>query len=114
MADFIKSYQTVIVGVLGFLGVMATLAINAWLERKAERRRIEHETQILRTALIEEMKVQRGALFNVAESSKKAKDTNVEKQNVLTPLRAFLMLRWISLGFSLPRKSLRCWMPIYP
>ena len=47
MTDFIKNYQTLIVGVLGFIGVMATLVLNAWLERKAEWRRIEHETSIL-------------------------------------------------------------------
>ncbi len=88
MTDFIKNYQTLIVGVLGFIGVMVTLVLNAWLERKAERRRMEHETSILRTSLIEEMKAQRDALLHAAEGSKKAKDTSgAVKQDALTPLQ---------------------------
>ena len=88
MAGFIKNYQTLIVGILGFIGVIATLVINAWLERKTERRRIEHQTRILRTALIEEMKVQRDALLHAAEGSKNAKNTSDgAKQDALTPLQ---------------------------
>jgi hypothetical protein len=51
MADFVKNYQTLIVGVLGFIGVIATLVLNAWLARKAEQRRITHETKVLRTRI---------------------------------------------------------------
>jgi hypothetical protein len=88
MAEFVKIYQTLIVGILGFIGVMATLMLNAWLARKAERRRIVHETMVLRTALIEEMKAQRDALLHAAEGSKKAKDTpGAVKQGALTPLQ---------------------------
>ena len=88
MTDFIKTYQTLIVGVLGFVGVVATLFINAWLQRKTERRRIEHETRALRIALIEEMKAQRNALAHSAEGAKEAKNTSgVGRQSALTPLR---------------------------
>lgn len=83
MGDFVKNYQALLVGILGFIGVMGTLVLNAWLARKAERRRIAHEARVLRTALIEEMKVQRDALLHGAEGSKKANDGS----NALTPLR---------------------------
>jgi hypothetical protein len=86
MAHFIKTYQTLIVGVLGFAGVVATLFINAWRQRKTERRRIEHETRALRIALIEEMKAQRNALVHSAEGAKEAKNTS-GGGSALTPLR---------------------------
>ena len=35
---FLQTYQTLIVGLLGFIAVMATLAFNAYLARRAERR----------------------------------------------------------------------------
>lgn len=88
MADFVENYQTLIVGILGFIGVMATLVLNALLARRAEQRRITHETGVLRTALIEEMKVQRDALVHAVEGSNRATDrSNVGKQDALTPLR---------------------------
>ncbi|HEY1897011.1 MAG TPA: hypothetical protein VGG62_12090 [Terracidiphilus sp.] len=76
MATFVQQYQTLIVGILGFTGVMATLAINAWLARKAERRKIEHETRVLRIALTEEMKVQRDALIHGSDTAQRAKETS--------------------------------------
>jgi len=88
MSGFIQTYQTLIVGILGFLGVIVTLAFNAWLARKAEQRKIDHETGILRTALIEEMKVQCDALLHASEGSAKAKEpSNLERQDALTPLQ---------------------------
>lgn len=88
MTTFVKTYQTLIVGVLGFLGVMATLAFNAWLARNAEKRKIAHEARVLRTALVEEMKVQRDALMHAAETSERAEQpTDTGRYDALTPLR---------------------------
>jgi hypothetical protein len=91
MIAFLKSYQTLVVGLLGFLGVMATLAFNAWLARKSERRKIEHEANVLRRALVEEMKVQRDSLINAAEGAKRGADENAAgaRNDVLTPLLRF-------------------------
>lgn len=87
MADLIKSYQTLIAGMFGFVGVMATLVLNAWLARKAERRQIAHEAQVLRVALVEEMKAQRDALRHAAEGQKAEDSSNVGKQGALAPLQ---------------------------
>lgn len=56
-----SDYQTVIVGGLGFTGVIATLATNAWLARRQHDRQVRHEARVLRTAL-------RAELEAVAES----------------------------------------------
>ncbi|MCC6891075.1 MAG: hypothetical protein IT536_21315 [Hyphomicrobiales bacterium] len=85
--NFISAHQTLIVGILGFIGVMATLAFNARLARKAEDRKIAHERRVLRVALVEEMKVQRDALLHAGEGAKVAKTGKEPKQDALTPLR---------------------------
>jgi hypothetical protein len=97
MVAFVKAYQTLIVGLVGFLGVMATLAVNAWLARRAESRKIAHDARVLRTALIEEMKVERRALVHGSDTSKKATSKkaspdeiiDTERYSVLTPLRRY-------------------------
>ena len=48
MSEFFKTYQTLIVGFLGFLGVMTTLWWNARLQRKQEERRERREASALR------------------------------------------------------------------
>jgi hypothetical protein len=68
MCELIETYQTLIAGSLGFLGVMATLWWNGHLQRKLEERRERREASALRTALIEELKQQREALRYTAES----------------------------------------------
>jgi hypothetical protein len=59
--DFIKQYQTLIVGGLGFLGVMATIATNAWLARRQHSRQVRHDTKALRVALRSELEMIRDA-----------------------------------------------------
>ena len=88
MAALIATYQTLVVGILGFCGVMVTLAFNAKLARRADERRIAHEARVLRTALVEEMKVQRDALMHASNTSKKPDEPrNFGRQDALTPLR---------------------------
>lgn len=58
---FIKQYQTLIVGGLGFLGVMATIAMNAGLARRQHDRQIHHDARVLRTALRAELEIIRDA-----------------------------------------------------
>jgi hypothetical protein len=87
MATFIATYQTLVVGILGFVGVMATLAFNARLARRAEDRKITHEARALRTALVEERKVQRDALMHAADTSKQTDaPTKLGRNDALTPL----------------------------
>jgi hypothetical protein len=68
MYEIFKTFQTLIVGGLGFLGVMGTLGWNAHLQRQQEERQKRREANALRTALIEELKQQRDALQYTADS----------------------------------------------
>ena len=60
--------DTLIVGFVGFLGVMVTLSWNARQQRQLEERRECREAMGLRKALIEELKQQRAALRETADS----------------------------------------------
>jgi hypothetical protein len=60
--------DTLIVGFVGFLGVMVTLWWNARQQRQLEERRECREAMGLRKALIEELKQQRAALRETADS----------------------------------------------
>jgi hypothetical protein len=55
MYDFVASHQTLIVGVVGFAGVIVTLITNASLARKQHARQIEHENATVRVALKAEL-----------------------------------------------------------
>jgi hypothetical protein len=57
--QWIYTYQTLIVGGIGIVGVIATLICNARIARHQRRDEIEHECATLRTALIEELKFNR-------------------------------------------------------
>jgi hypothetical protein len=90
MCELIETYQTLIAGSLGFLGVMATLWWNGHLQRKLEERRERREASALRTALIEELKQQREALRYTAESLAAAQaSTQDGTQGSLIPLERF-------------------------
>lgn len=58
---FFTKYQTFLVGLLGFLGVMATLWWNARQARAAREETVRHERATLRTAMIEELRLVKGA-----------------------------------------------------
>ena len=63
----IQHFQTQIVGIIGFAGVIATLWFNA---RQARNQRIDerhHESEALRTALIEELKIIRESVTENAD-----------------------------------------------
>lgn len=59
---FVGQNQTLIVGILGFVGVIFTLRFNAQQTREQHREEVHHECQTLRAALIEELKINQGAL----------------------------------------------------
>jgi len=60
--DWLNNYQTLIVGVIGFAGVIITLLVNAKIPRDQRRDEIEHERATLRAALVEELKIIRDSL----------------------------------------------------
>src|SRR5919109_570157 len=70
---WVPEFQTLIVGCLGFAGVIITLVLNAWYSRQQRREERRHECQTLRVALIEELRIIRGAL---ARETEKENDTS--------------------------------------
>jgi hypothetical protein len=71
---YVLQFQTLIAGLVGFSGVILTLAFNAYLSRAQEERRVNRDRSSLRIALIEELKVQRDALVRDVESMSAAED----------------------------------------
>lgn len=64
--SFVREFQTLIVGFLGFAGVIFTLVLNAWYAREQRREERRHECRTLRAALIEELSINRRSLvYNV-------------------------------------------------
>ena len=61
MSCFVRQYHTLIVSALGFMGVMATLVMNAYLSRRQHLRKIEHDRKVLRLALRAELKMLRAS-----------------------------------------------------
>ena len=55
----IKDFQTLLVGVIGFSGVIITLLMNSRLSRKQHERIIKHDREVLKTALCAELELNR-------------------------------------------------------
>lgn len=73
--QIVKDFQTIIVGLLGFSGVIFTLRMNAKLLQKQHERSVKHDREVLRTALRAELKLSRKAFFeNVLSSEKNVKE----------------------------------------
>jgi hypothetical protein len=94
LLEMIQTYQTLIVGLIGFVGVMVTLWWNARLQREQEERRERRGASALRRALIEELKQQRKALQVRAENLAKAasdsdKQPDGTKSGTLIPLERY-------------------------
>ena len=53
----IRTYQTLVTGLLGFSGVIVTLSVNAWLQRLQHQTKIEHDRSALRLALRAELNI---------------------------------------------------------
>lgn len=53
--SLLKTFQTLVVGGVGFTGVIATLFWNAWFDRRKQERQRRHERNALRTALKTEL-----------------------------------------------------------
>jgi hypothetical protein len=77
-----KEYQTLIVGALGFIGVIITLLTNAALNRRQHTRQIEHERTALKAALSAELSIIRDSFEDRIKMLREAP----ERQGVLVPL----------------------------
>ena len=54
--DLLERFQTSLVGVLGFTGVIMTMVANATIQRDLQSAQRQHQGQSLRTALLVELK----------------------------------------------------------
>ena len=71
MTDYltwIENHQTLTVGIIGFLGVIATLWYNARQAGIQRRKELFHERQTLRVALAEELIINRGTFVKSIKS----------------------------------------------
>lgn len=59
---WLETYQTLVVGLVGFAGVIATLVVNAKIARDQRREEREHEREVLRGSLIAELRINRRSL----------------------------------------------------
>ena len=72
MAFWLETYQTLAVGIVGFVGVIVTILFNAKISRDQRRDERDHERNTLRVALIAELKINRRSLRENADTLKEA------------------------------------------
>lgn len=70
-----KDFQTIIVGVIGFSGVILTLRTNSRLSREHHERSVNHEREVLKKALSGELEIIRRCFSDAATSFE---DDNME------------------------------------
>lgn len=80
-----QAHQTLVVGGIGFLGVLCTLWFNAYQTRKQRQNELHHERQTLRAALIQELKINREAMAQNAELIKGSTDDPSEAGGYFLP-----------------------------
>ncbi len=81
-----KDFQTLIVGVLGFTGVIYTLRDNSRLSREQHERNITHEREIMKTALRAELQLIQKAF---TDNSKESHD-NSEECDAFFPEKSYV------------------------
>ncbi len=74
LAASFERFQTAIVGVLGFAGVIIALIVNARLARRAREGVRDDERASIRAALVAEMKIIKGSLEQAIETVKKGEE----------------------------------------
>lgn len=67
--QLVQSLQTIIVGVIGFSGVIITLITNARMSRKQHERTISHERKSLRIALYAELELAKTTFISSSVTS---------------------------------------------
>ena len=72
--QFVKDFQTLIVGVLGFAGIIFTLRMNSRLLREQHERSIKHDREVLKIALCAELELIRRKFSDNATSNAEESD----------------------------------------
>ena len=72
---WIEGHQNLTVGIVGFVGVIFTLWFNARQAREQRRDERCHEIKTLRTALIEELKINRESFVSNVEQTNEGSET---------------------------------------
>lgn len=60
-------FQTAIGAIVGFTGVMITLFVNGWLNRRTRKRDIDHEREVLRISCVSELSFIHNTLLGMIE-----------------------------------------------
>lgn len=71
---WLQQFQGMLVGFVGFAGVITTLFMNDLIARRQHATALGHERQSLRTALIEELQVLRGMYDSNARTCHRAQE----------------------------------------
>lgn len=79
----LKDFQIAISGLLGFAGVIVTLAVNSYIQRKASRADKRHEADALKALILSEIRLMKSAFI---ESSNSLSNNNGEEFDVLFPI----------------------------
>lgn len=78
---YVEKFQTLLVGAIGFMGVIATLLTNAYLARRQHERYVAHESTVLRVAILAELMMIRDAYCTRIETI----DNAAAGQGILFP-----------------------------
>jgi hypothetical protein len=54
--EYAAALATLASALIGFTGVICTLAVNGWLTRRTERRKEDHDRRVLRVGLLSELR----------------------------------------------------------
>ena len=84
-ASFWERYQTGIVGIVGFAGVIITLVVNSRLAKREREAALDTEQGFMRVALAEELEIIKTAL---TEGQKHCDKALVDGQGLLVPIDA--------------------------
>lgn len=79
--EYFQRFQTSLVGLIGFAGVMITIAMNGRLARQQHERQLTHERNALRTALCAELEAIRRIYLARSEIERDTKP----RQSMLIP-----------------------------
>ncbi|MDD2738674.1 MAG: hypothetical protein PHR94_07045 [Methylomonas lenta] len=82
--QLIKDFQSLIVGIVGFSGVIITLFMNARLLRLQHQRNVDHERNTLKIALISELTLNQRVFSDKSEVS----ENNQEEIGAYYPIEA--------------------------
>lgn len=75
LCEFFEKFQTFIVGVIGFGGIVLSIWFNAYSSRKLQNNKIDNERNALRTALIAELSLIKDILLERVNTANSEENT---------------------------------------